>query len=188
MSAGQVASQLTSSGVALSERWYAVWTRSQCEPKVEDGLRRRRFEVFLPRVRVSSRRRDRRLVLARPLFPGYVFLHFAPSREAYIRVASTDGVVRIIGERWDALSAIPDEQVEAVRRLVTSGERARAVPWIGAGDRVRIVAGPLAGLEGRVQRWQRGRATFVVSVDLLQRSVAVEVAGELIEKVVTASG
>ena len=86
-------------------------------------------------------------------------------------------------ERWDALYPIPEEQVEAVRRLVTSGDRARAVPWIGTGDRVRIVAGPLEGLEGRVQLWHRGRATFVVSVDLLQRSVAVEVAAEVVEKV-----
>jgi len=183
MSAGSVAPQLAPTGAAASERWYVVWTRSQCEPKVEEGLRRRRFEVFLPRVRVSSRRRDRRKILARPLFPGYVFLRFAPSREGYIRVASTDGVVRIIGERWDSLYPIPDGQVEAVRRLVTSGDRARAVPWIGAGDCVRIVAGPLEGLEGRVQLWHRGRATFVVSVDLLQRSVAVEVAAEVVEKV-----
>ena len=108
---------------------------------------------------------------------------FALSREGYIRVASTDGVVRIIGDRWDSLHPIPDEQVEAVRRLVSSGDRARAVPWIGAGDCVRIVAGPLEGLEGRVQLWHRGRATFVVSVDLLQRSVAVEVAAEVVEKV-----
>ena len=182
MSAGGVAPGLAPSGAAASARWYAVWTRSQCEPKVEDGLRLRGFEVFLPRVTVSSRRRDRRLVLARPLFPGYVFLRFASSREGYIRVASTDGVVRIIGERWDALAPIPDEQVEAVRRLVTSGDWARAVPWIRAGDRVRIVAGPLRDLEGRVQRWHRGRATFVVSVDLLRRSVAVEVAAEVVEK------
>src|SRR2546427_13261583 len=113
MSAGGVAPQLASTGAAVSERWYAVWTRSQCEPKVEEGLRRRRFGVFLPRVSVSSRRRDRRLLLARPLFPGYVFLRFAPSREGYLRVTSTEGVVRIIGERWDSLYAIPDEQVEA---------------------------------------------------------------------------
>ena len=183
MSAGSGAPQFAPTGAAASERWYAVWTRSQCEPKVEEGLRRRRFEVFLPCVSVSSRRRDRRKILARPLFPGYVFLRFALSREGYIRVASTDGVVRIIGERWDALHPIPDEQVEAVRRLVSSGDRARAVPWIGAGDCVRIVAGPLEGLEGRVQLWHRGRATFVVSVDLLQRSVAVEVAAEVVEKV-----
>src|SRR5207302_3753760 len=105
----------------------------------------------------------------RPVFPGYVFRRFARSHEGYSRVASTDGVVRIIGGRWDALHPIPDEQVEAVRGLVSSGGRARAVPWIGAGDCVRIVAGPLEGLEGRVQLWHRGRATFVVSVDLLQR-------------------
>jgi transcription antitermination factor NusG len=183
MSAGSLAPRLAPTDAAGSAHWYAVWTRSQCEPKVEEGLRQRRFEVFLPRVRVSSRRRDRRLVLARPLFPGYVFLRFAPSREAYIRVASIDGVARIIGERWDSLSVIPDEQLDAVRRLVTSDDRARAVPWIGTGDRVRIVAGPLEGLEGLVQLWHRGRATFVVSVDLLQRSVAVEVAAEVVEKV-----
>ena len=183
MTPGSAAPELALTSAAAHERWYAVWTRSQCETKVEEGLRQRRFQVFLPRVSVSSRRRDRRLVLARPLFPGYVFLHFAPSREAYIRVVGTDGVVRIIGERWDSLYPIPDDQVEAVRRLVTSGDRVRLVPWIGTGDRVRIVAGPLAGLEGLVQLWHRGRATFVVSVDLLQRSVAVEVAARAVEKV-----
>ena len=57
------------------------------------------------------------------------------------------------------------------------------MPWIREGDRVRIVAGPLEGVEGLVQRWQRGRATFVVNVDLLQRSVAVEVAAEVVKKV-----
>ncbi len=183
MTPGSAAPELALTSAAAHERWYAVWTRSQCETKVEEGLRQRRFQVFLPRVSVSSRRRDRRLVLARPLFPGYVFLHFAPSREAYIRVVSADGVVRIIGERWDALHAIPDEQLEAVRRLLASGDRARAVPWIREGDRVRIVAGPLDGVEGLVQCWHRGRATFVVSIDLLQRSVAVEVAAEVVKKV-----
>ena len=160
-----------------SERWFAIRTRSQCEPKVEEGLRQKGLEVFLPRVRIPSRRRDRRLVLEQPLFPGYLFLHFAPSREAYISVATTHGVVRILGDRWDALHPVPDEQVDAVRRIVTMGSRARPVPWIRIGDRVRIVAGPLAGLEGFVQSWQGGRLTFVVSVDLLQRSVGVEVDG-----------
>ena len=166
-----------------AERWFAVWTRSQCEAKVEELLGRKRFELFLPRVRVPSRRRDRHVVLERPLFPGYLFLRFAPSREAYISIASTDGVVRILGERWDTLHPVPDEQVEAVRRIVTHARGARAVPWIRVGDRVRIVAGPLAGLEGFVQAWRAGRATFVMSVDLLQRSVAVEVAGQVVERV-----
>jgi transcription termination/antitermination protein NusG len=177
---------MTSGGAAARitvPRWFAVWTRSQCEPKVEDGLRRKAYEVFLPRVRVPSRRRDRRVVLDQPLFPGYVFLRFVPSREGYIGVASTDGVVKVLGERWDALHPIADDQVEAVRRIVTAGERVRPVPWIRVGDRVRIVDGPLAGLEGFVQAWRARRATFVVSVDLLKRSVGVEVAAEVVERI-----
>jgi transcriptional antiterminator NusG len=163
-------------------QWFAVWTRSQCEAKVEAGLRRKRVEAFLPRVRMPSARRDRHCVLERPLFPGYLFVRFTPSREGYIGIASTDSVVRLLGERWDALHPIPDAQVEAVRRIVDSGERVRPVPWIRLGDRVRIVAGPLAGLEGFVQAWREGRAMFVVSVDLLQRSVEVEVAAEFLQR------
>ena len=146
---------------AAGERWFAVWTRNQYEPKVESALERKGLHVFLPRVRVPSRRRDRRVVLDQPLFPGYLFLRFAPSREAYVRVAGTDGVVRVLGERWDALHPVPDEQVDAVRR---------------------IVGGVLAGVEGLVQTWHAGRATFVVSVDLLRRSVGVELDSGMLER------
>src|SRR5439155_19675832 len=137
--------------------WFAVWTRSQCEPKVEEALRRKRLEVFLPRVRIASRRRDRRLILARPLFPGYVFLHFTPSRDAYIRAASTEGVVRILGERWDSLHQVPDEQLEAVRRIIACRHRVRAVPWSRAVDRDQIIARALAGPAGSVRACQAGR-------------------------------
>jgi len=166
---------------AAGERWFAVWTRNQYEPKVEGALERKGLHVFLPRLRVPSRRRDRRVVLDQPLFPGYLFLRFAPSRETYVRVAGTDGVVRVLGERWDALHPVPDEQVEAVRRIVTA-DGARPLPWIRVGDRVRIVAGVLAGVEGLVQTWHAGRATFVVSVDLLQRSVGVELDAGVLER------
>jgi transcription antitermination factor NusG len=160
---------------AAAAQWFAVWTRSQCETKVEDALRKRGLEVYLPRTRRPSRRRDRRVMLHQPLFPGYVFLRFAPSRDRYLRVASIDGVVRILGERWDTLWPIPGEQVEAVHRVVTDCAGARSVPWLRVGDRALIVAGPLVGLEGLVRDWRPGRAMFVVSVDLLQRSVAVEI-------------
>jgi transcription antitermination factor NusG len=164
-------------------RWFAVWTRSQCEPKVEDLLRRKQVEVFVPRIRQPSRRRDRQVVLERPLFPGYVFPRFAPSRDAYLKVVCTEGVVRILGEGWDRLYPIPDAQLDAVRRIVEADARARSVPWIHLGDRVRIVGGALCGLEGFVQDWRPGRGRFVVSIDLLQRSVAVEVPLTLLERV-----
>jgi transcription antitermination factor NusG len=164
-------------------RWFAIWTHSQCEPMVEDALARKRYDVFLPKVRVPSRRRDRRKMLWQPLFPGYVLVHVAPSRQALIDVANTQGVVRLIGERWDVPHAIPDDEVESVRRVISSGERAIPIPWIRIGDRVRIVAGPLTGLEGLVQAWRAGRATFVVNLELLQRSVGVEVGADIVERI-----
>src|SRR5262249_14707473 len=184
--AGMAALAMTASSNAApaagSEAWYAVWTRNQYEPRVSEQLRRKHFEVFLPTVHVPSRRRDKRVVLYQPLFPGYVFLRFAPSRAGYVAVASTDGVVRVLGQSWDALQPVPDDQVEGVRRLVTQAEGARAVPWIRVGDRVHITHGPLAGLEGLVRDRCRGRATFVVNVDLLQRSVGVELEAGLLER------
>ena len=177
-----MSSALAPAASPAAESWFAVWTRNQYEPRVSEQLRRKHFEVFLPAVRVPSRRRDKHVILAQPLFPGYLFLRFSPSRAGYISVASTDGVVRVLGETWDALQPIPDEQVEAVRRLVTSAEGARAVPWLRVGDRVRIVGGPLIGLEGLVRDRCRGRATFVVNVDLLQRSVGVELDAALLAR------
>src|SRR5207302_6156384 len=133
-------------------------------------------------IAVPSGRRDRRRMLARPLFPGYLFVRIVPSRESYIHIAGTDGIVRLLGERWDRLHVIPDAQVDAVRRIVATSARARTVPWIRVGDRVRVVAGPLEGLDGFVQGRRGGRATFVVSIDILQRSVAVEVAAEFLQR------
>src|SRR4030095_2217206 len=114
--------------------WFAVWTRNQHERRVSEQLRRKHFEVFLPVLRVPSSRRDKRVILAQPLFPGYLFLRFAPSRAGYVSIASTEGVVRVLGGRWDAVQPNPDEQVEAVHRLVTSADGARAVPWLRVGD------------------------------------------------------
>jgi transcription termination/antitermination protein NusG len=184
-SAQRVGSEAESSWVETggAPRWFAIWTHSQCESIVEDALNRKRFDVFLPKVHVPSRRRDRHRMLWQPLFPGYVLVHVAPTRQALIDVANTQGVVRVIGERWDLPYPIPDEEVASVRRVISSGERAIPIPWIRIGDRVRIVAGPLAGLEGLVKAWRAGRATFVVNLDLLQRSVGVEVAADVVERI-----
>jgi len=164
------------------ESWFAVWTRSQYEVRVADALRQRDFEVFLPRVSVPSRRRDRRCILERPLIPGYVFLRFEASRAAHVRAVSVDGVVRILGNGPDALYPIPDVEVEAVRRLVDDGTDVRTHPWGRVGDQVRIIAGPLAGLEGIVHAWRAQRATFVVGIDLLRRNVGVEVPCEALAR------
>jgi len=164
-------------------QWFAIWTRSQCESKVHEALLRKGLDVFWPCVRQASRRRDRRVVLDRALFPGYLFMRFAPSPGAYLRVVSTEGVARILGDRWDALCPIPDDEIEAVRRIVTTTNNAGALPWLRHGDRVRVITGPLRGLEGLVQECRPGRARFVVGIELLQRSVGVEVPEEILERI-----
>jgi len=174
---------LVLNSVCEPRQWFAIWTRNQCEPKVRQMLCAKGLEVFVPSIRQASRRRDRHVMLERPLLPGYVLSRFTPSRAAYLQVMSTDGVVRILGESWDSLSPVPEEEVEAVRRIVMAAQNAGPVPWLHQGDRVRILAGPLQGLEGFVRDWRSGRARFVINVDLLQRSVGVEVAGEILERV-----
>lgn len=164
-------------------QWFAIWTRNQCEPKVRHLLSAKGLEVFVPSVHQASRRRDRRVILDRPLLPGYALARFVPSHAVYMHVMNTDGVVRILGERWDRLWPVPEDQVDAIRRIVATAQNAGPVPWLRFGDRVRIVTGPLHGIEGRVQHWRSGKARFVVSIDLLQRSVGVEVAAEDLERV-----
>jgi transcription antitermination factor NusG len=162
--------------------WYAVWTRSQCEQLVHDDLGARGFETFLPQaiawVQQGARRR-RRLA---PLFPGYLFVRHALDPASHAEVLRARGVVRLIGEGADPVPVGADE-IDAVRRLTASGLPLSRRGTLDPGDRVRIVAGPLAGLEGRYVRSRSRKGFFLVAVTLLRRSVAVEVDAAFVEGV-----
>lgn len=164
------------------EAWYAVWTRSRHEQKVEEFLKRKGFTTFLPTSKVPSIRRDRRKILDYPLFPGYLFLYLAYDRYAHLSVLKTPGVVRILGEDGEAPTPVPTVQVESIEKLVSSGLVFASISYLRVGERVRIKGGPLSGAEGIVQRLQPGKTRLVISVDLLQRSVAVELEGWLLER------
>ncbi len=109
------------------------------------------------------------------MFPGYVFLHGAMDKASYVEVLKARGLVRVLGERWDRLATVPDAEIDAIRRIV--GARVPTLPYVflREGQRVRITRGPLADLEGILVRTKPNRGLLVVSVDLLQRSVAVQV-------------
>jgi transcription antitermination factor NusG len=164
------------------EVWYAVWTRSRHEYKVEELLKRKGFTTFLPTSKVPSLRRDRRKILDCPLFPGYLFLYLAYDRYAHLSILQTPGVVRILGEDRKVPTPVPTVQVESVEKVLSSGLVFASVPYLRVGERVRIKSGPLFGAEGVVQRVQPGKTRLVISVDLLQRSVAVELEGWLLER------
>jgi transcription antitermination factor NusG len=161
--------------------WYAIWTHSHCEKLVSDQLSAKGFELFFPQTTSWIERAGQRRATEKALFPGYLFLHHALDKMSYVEVIKARGVVRVLGERWDSLAPVPHEEIDAIRRVVLAGEPVFQHPHLTVGDRARIVSGPLAGVSGIFVRSKPGKGLLVLSIDLLQRSVAVEVPAALVE-------
>ena len=162
---------------ALAGPWYAIWTHSHCEQLVHDQLVRKGFCVFLPKVDVWSRRRGTRRLISAPMFPSYLFLRHALDKASYIDVSKVRGLVRVLGERWDRLEAIPEREMDAIERVVTARQPVLPFPYLKEGQRARITGGPLAGVEGVLVEAKPNKGLLVISVHLLQRSVAIVVDG-----------
>ncbi len=155
--------------------WYVLWTRSHSERLVVDQLEARGYQLLLPMIDVWTRRGGVRQRASLPMFPGYVFLHHQIDKASYIEVSRARGLVRILGESWDNLTPVPDAQIEAVQKVHAAKVPAHPHPYLKEGERVRIKSGLLAGAEGILLRMKLNKGLLVVSVDLLQRSVAVEI-------------
>ena len=167
--------------VQTSIPWYAIWTNSHCEQLVNDQLAGKGFELFFPKTHVPDTRRGGRRTLQRPLFPGYLFVQRHMDKTSYIEIVKARGVVRVLGERWDALTPIPHDEIDAIRRVIETGTTVMEHPHLTRGDRARITSGPLAGVSGIFLRSKPSKGLLVLSIDLLQRSVALEVAAALVE-------
>ncbi len=161
--------------------WYAVYTKSRCERVVRGHLERQGLQTFLPESWRWSRRRDRRLALRVPLFPGYLFVRLAPRGDMYLRTLRTPGVVRLLGQGAGGPLPVPGQEVESLRVLVHSRLRLEPVPYLRRGDPVLITRGPLAGARGVVVR-RRGRSRLVVAVEIMQRAVSVELDEAALDK------
>lgn len=170
-----IATSFSLAGGPLPPRWRVLWTRSHCEQLVHDQLAVKGYSVFVPTVEVWSRRSGLRHLVRVPLFPGYLFLNHALDKASYLDVLRARGLARVLGERWDRLAVVPEGEIEAIRRVVEARLPAQPHPYLSQGQRVRIVSGPLASVEGIFLRFQSAKGLLVLSVELLQRSVAVEV-------------
>jgi transcription antitermination factor NusG len=133
------------------------------------------FQAFLPKIDVWSRRGGLRHVIRVPVFPGYLFLHHPMDKAGYVEARKARGLVRILGERWDRLAVVPDDEIEAVRRVVESRQPALPHPYLREGHRVRITRGPLTDVEGILLRIKPNKGLLVLALNLLQRSLAVEI-------------
>ncbi|HKS95802.1 MAG TPA: UpxY family transcription antiterminator [Terriglobia bacterium] len=164
---------------APESAWYAVYTSHQHEKAASSLLAQKGFEVFLPLYRAVHSWKDRVKQVSLPLFPGYFFLHGGLERR--LAVLTTPGIHNLVS--FGAQPApIPPSQIEAIQRMVAGGTACEPHPFLKCGDRVRVKSGPLVDLEGILVR-KKSLFRLVLSLELLQQSVAVEVDAGLVERV-----
>ena len=165
--------------------WYAVYTKSRFEGKVYAGLAQRSVEAFLPKIEVWSRRKDRRKKIMIPMFSGYLFVDFPEyTNERKLSVLSTPGVVRMLDrpDNYEPLK-VPDSQINAIKSLIASDVEIQPYIYPKEGERAKITNGPFKDIEGLVIQADYRKHLFVVSIDILQRSVAIKLEGFQIEKI-----
>ena len=155
--------------------WYVLWTRSHCEQLVHDQLAAKGFRLLLPRANLWSRRRGIRRLTPVPMFPGYLFLRHAMDKASYTEVRKARGLVEILGGGWDRLAAVPEPEISAIEKVDRAQVPALPHAYLRQGHRVRITEGPLQDVEGLLLRLNLTKGVLLLSVNLLQRSVAVEV-------------
>lgn len=160
---------------AEEARWYALWTHSHCEQLVRDQLAAKRFEVFLPKIETWSRRAGVKHRIWTPMFPGYLFVRDELNDARYAELLGARGLVCVLGNGDGNLTEVPDQEIEAIRAVVQASLPAVPHPYLHTGQRVRIVSGPLADVEGILVDRQASKGLLVLSVHLFQRSIAVEV-------------
>jgi transcription antitermination factor NusG len=147
-----------------------VYTCANREKRVADQFASRGVEHFLPQYESVRRWKDRKVRLQLPLFPGYLFVHMKAQER--LRALQVPGVVRLVGFDGNP-TPMPEEDLERIREFLGRGWHAEPHPYLRAGKRARVVCGPLAGMEGIVLR-RKKRSRMVLSFDLIQRSVAIE--------------
>ncbi len=157
----------------LRPLWYAAYTSANHEKRVQMQLQERSVESLLPLYEECRRWKDRSKRLQLPLFPGYVFVRLALRDR--LEVLRIPGVARLVSFNGDPVP-LPESDIEALRKVL-AGRSMRALPhpYLTVGRRVRIVCGPLAGMEGILKR-RKGNFRFVLSVELIRCSFAVDVA------------
>jgi transcription antitermination factor NusG len=168
------------SEVSNTRHWYVIQTQSRHEDKVETALARKGLEAFLPRITYPSRRRDRKVILKAPLFPGYMFLRIEMDPVTFHQVVKIDGIVRVLGN--GSPTPLEAEVVDSIRQIVEGERPFYAWRYLNKGKQVRVIDGPLAGTVGTIVDKKEKKRRLVVAVELFKRSVAVELDDDAVER------
>jgi transcription termination/antitermination protein NusG len=153
--------------------WYVLYTKSRFENIVHEGLSKKSIEAFLPKIKVASKRRDRKIILDVPLFPGYLFVKTGIDATHYLDVVKTAGVAHFIGNK-DGPIPVREETVASIRIMVSAGGPILTGTTLKKGDRVMVVRGPMTGVTGVFVRY-RGKSRIVVHVEALGQFAGVDI-------------
>jgi transcription antitermination factor NusG len=163
---------------SLGPRWYALFVRPRHEKAVATMLMHKGFMIFLPLFSFSRQWGRRPAEVLLPMFPCYVFCRFDVSVQR-VAVLGTAGVARIVGFGRNA-TPVEDSEIAAIRRVVEAGVASEPWPYSNRGQTVRITKGALAGVEGTLMKL-KNQHRLILSIKMLQRSVAVEIESSCVE-------
>ena len=163
----------------LKYSWYVLHTKSRFENVVNEGLIKKSIEVFLPKVQVRSKRRDRKVMIRVPLFPGYLFVRSNLNPYEHIEIVKTVGAVRLVGNK-DGPLPVPSETLESLKIMVKGNHPVTTGTRFKKGDRVVVIYGPFTGVIGSFVRYG-GKGRVIVNIDALGQFAGVDVNEEDIE-------
>ena len=170
---------MTLNSIKLSHLWYVLHTKSRFENVVYEGLQKKSMEVFLPKIRVKSKRRDRKLLIQVPLFPGYLFVKTDLHPYEHVEIVKTAGAVRLVGNKGGPVP-VPQDAVESLKIMVVSDQPVTTGTRFKKGDRVMVVHGSFAGITGTFVQY-RGKNRVIVNIEALGQYAGVEVSEDDVE-------
>jgi transcription antitermination factor NusG len=161
--------------------WYAVYVKSRHEFVVSGELQRKGVETFLPSVTKLNQWADRKKRVEVPLFPGYLFVSIVPEPEEFLNVIKTRGTVSFISLDPGHPTPVAPEEIDSLKILLKSGEQIDIYPHLQEGTPVRVTKGVLRGARGILTQKHNDQHVFLVSMELLGRSVAVKICADDVE-------
>jgi transcriptional antiterminator NusG len=164
---------------SLCLHWFGVRVRSNYEKTASASLRSKGYEELLPLCTGRRMWSDRMKIVETPVFPGYVFCRFDPSRR--LPILTTPGVVAIVGF-GETPAPICEHEMNSLRTILKAGLSCEPWPYLKSGQPIMIEHGPLAGFEGTVLH-VKGQYRLIVQISLLQRCVAAEVDREAVRPI-----
>ncbi|MCG8633551.1 MAG: UpxY family transcription antiterminator [Desulfobacterales bacterium] len=164
-------------------QWFALLTRSNFEQTVYTKICQKKIDAFLPKMRRPSKRKDRKLMVEFPLFPGYLFVKSTRASADHLQILKTTGAVRLLGNSQGPVP-IPESQIASLKLLTSAGQDliTGTIVQLEKGDPVMILEGPMAGLKGEFYQY-KGQGRVIVKIDLLGQYAGLEVDSDNVEKI-----